>query len=96
MFTYFYEQTEEAEGRYLAEFTLLTYLLKYIKYGEMQEWLNWPLSKSGKAVTSSRVQIPYSPPNKIHLFGCILFGEMGFEPDRVRIADIDSIIFTKQ
>ncbi len=29
----------------------------------MQEWLNWPLSKSGVAATSPRVRIPPSPPN---------------------------------
>jgi hypothetical protein len=32
--------------------------------GEMQEWLNWPLSKSGVAETLPRVRIPLSPPRK--------------------------------
>ena len=28
----------------------------------MQEWLNWPLSKSGEPATVPRVRIPLSPP----------------------------------
>jgi hypothetical protein len=29
----------------------------------MQEWLNWPLSKSGEPATVPRVRIPLSPPS---------------------------------
>ncbi len=31
----------------------------------MQEWLNWPLSKSGEPATVPRVRIPLSPPGGI-------------------------------
>ena len=57
---------------------VLILVLKYITSGEMQEWLNWPLSKSGKAATSSRVQIPFSPPSKMHLVGCIFTYALSF------------------
>ncbi len=30
----------------------------------MQEWLNWPLSKSGEPATVPRVRIPLSPPGE--------------------------------
>ena len=35
----------------------------------MQEWLIWPLSKSGKAARSSRVRIPPLPPDIINYLG---------------------------
>ncbi len=36
--------------------------------GEMQEWFNWPLSKSGVAETLPRVRIPLSPPDFMRPF----------------------------
>lgn len=56
----------------------------------MQEWLNWPLSKSGKAATPSRVRIPLSPPKyRIQIFRFVFYILIvGLEPEksRVRIA----------
>ena len=33
----------------------------------MQEWLNWPLSKSGEPATVPRVRIPLSPPGRNYM-----------------------------
>ncbi len=39
-----------------------TLQIKFIIYGEVLEWLNRPLSKSGKSARASWVRIPPSPP----------------------------------
>ena len=44
------EDTEERSDTGRGPRQPTTYLLQFVQttYGEVQEWLNWPLSKSGK------------------------------------------------
>jgi hypothetical protein len=41
---------------------LLNAPVEYLSRGEMQEWLNWTLSKSVVPLPVPRVRIPVSPP----------------------------------